>query len=109
MRGEIENERLFGVCGRVVPAVGGGFGVEHLGVRGHRVAAPAASAAPDHQRSPTTNDDHATANDDLASANHELLSANHDHDPDATKLGLLEQRLDGACSSQGQAAHANDT
>ena len=93
-----ENERLFAVRGRVVPAVCSGFGVDRFGIGRHRHAA--APAAPAHH-------DPVTAADDLTAAGDD----DHDHDDnnhDDAQFGFLQRRYDGSRSSQGQAAHAED-
>ena len=80
-----ENERLFGVCGCVVPAVCSGFGADHLGVRRDRLGPAAAPAAPAHHHPVTAADHLAAAGDD---------DLHHDHDDhDAAQLGFLGQRL----------------
>src|SRR3954451_4772241 len=71
-----ENERHFEVCGCVVPADCGGVGGWRVGVRGDRLAPPAAPAAPAHHHLATAAVDHAAAGDD----DHDH---DHDDDPDA--------------------------
>src|SRR6478609_3616808 len=41
-----ENERHFEVCGCVVPADCGGFGADHVGIRGDRLGPPAPPPPP---------------------------------------------------------------